>query len=335
MSKKKNKTLALIEKYTVDGELTVSKTDIARELVTMSIYDTIGDARFAVRYYTGSTGKRSVKAAQSTGRKIEKSTVKQGLKKALFNSWAQKKKPVHVSPGKWLVMQDIHIPYQINETISAAIEYAKEINITGIVLNGDIMDCYDLSRWDKESKRPKIMEELQLVRRFLDFLVETFPGKKIYYKFGNHEERYHHYMLKNAKELSEVPEISLEALLNLKELGIEKVGREIIKMGKFNLLHGHEFQQSVNQQVNPARGLYTKIKTSGGIGHHHQISSHAETTLDGSQHIAHSFGCMCDMEPEYMPYAYLKWRQGFGIIEVFKDDSFIVHNKEVIGNKVI
>jgi len=331
----KDKTIQLIEKYTVNGQLTVSKMDIARELHAMGLLPTVEQARDKVRLYTGSKGKNSEIATKTRGMTVDKSTIKQGLKKALFNSYATKKKPVHVKAGKWLVMQDIHIPYQINEVIVTAIEYAKEVNVDGVILNGDIMDCYDLSRWDKEGKRPKIMEELQLVRRFLDFLVDTFKGKKIYYKFGNHEERYHHYMLKNAKELSEVPEISLEALLNLKELGIEKVGREIIKMGKFNLLHGHEFQQSVNQQVNPARGLYLKIKSSGGIGHHHQISSHAETTLDESKHITHSFGCMCDMEPEYMPYAYLKWRHGFGIIEVFNDDKFIVHNKEIIGNKVI
>lgn len=332
-SKQKRRVLAAISKYTVDGELTVSKMDIARELHSKGVFNTINAARNSVRYYTGALGDERRKSIPEKDHKIH--TIKQGLNKALFNSWAKKKEPVVVPPGKYLVMQDIHIPYQINEVIAIALEYAKKENVDGIILNGDIMDCYDLSRWDKETKRPSIMDELQLVRRFLDYLVAEFPGTKIWYKFGNHEERYHHYILKNARELVDVPEYSLEAMLNLKEIGIQKVGREIIKMGRFNLLHGHEFQQSVNQQVNPARGLYTKIKCSGGIGHHHQISTHSESDLTGSQHITHSFGCMCDMEPEYMPYAYLKWRHGFGIIEVFKNDNFIVHNKEVINGMVI
>jgi hypothetical protein len=79
-------------------------------------------------------------------------------------------------------------------------------------------------------------------------LRELFPVIPIYFKIGNHEERVRTYLLRNAKEFSDVDNLKFENLLSLDSFKIQMVGREIIKLGKLNVLHGHEMGESVFSQ---------------------------------------------------------------------------------------
>jgi len=293
-------------------------------------------ARATIRYYKGANGERARKAAKNSGHFEQPtiSSIQEGLKKLGIVSRSEAPEHLQLGEGKYLILSDIHIPFQNDEALASALQYGVDNGATHIILNGDILDCYDVSRFLKETKRPRISEELEMGRSFFSFLRDLFPDAPIYYKLGNHEERMRHYLLRNAREMSDIEDLSLEALLKVGEFGIRVVNREMIKLGKLTVIHGHEDQGGAFSPVNPARGLFTKAKTSAIIGHHHTTSEHAESNLHGEQTVCYSTGCLCELTPEYRPYAYTKWNLGFAFVIVESDGSFKVNNLRISNGKI-
>lgn len=245
-------------------------------------------------------------------------------------------KPVWKLPEQYknvLLMGDLHMPYHFLPAIEVAIDYGLKQNVDCIYLNGDIIDFYKVSRWTKDPKRRNIQEELDIVYSFLDGL--SGLGLPIFYKMGNHEDRWDRYLLENAPELYNMNTLKLPEVLRLGEFDIEMIGsRQRAQFGSLNVIHGHEFGQSFFNPVNPARGLFLRAKTSTIAGHNHQTSSHHENNLNGKQTACFSLGCLCDLEPEYRPYAFTKWNHGFAIVEV-DGNEFAVSNKRIVDGRVV
>lgn len=234
---------------------------------------------------------------------------------------------------KVLLMGDLHMPYHYMPAIEVCLDYALSQDVDCIYLNGDIIDFYKISRWSKDPSRRNIQEELDIVHAFLNGL--SGFGLPIYYKMGNHEDRWNRYLLDNAPELYSINAIQLDKVLKLDELDIELIeSRQRAQFGSLNVIHGHEFGQSFFNPVNPARGLFLRAKTSTIAGHNHQTSSHHENNLNGKQTACFSLGCLCDLEPEYRPYAFTKWNHGFAIVEV-DDREFAVSNKRIVHGRVV
>jgi predicted phosphodiesterase len=230
-----------------------------------------------------------------------------------------------------LVLSDIHLPYHDEEALSLAIEYGIKKKVNAIYLNGDTLDFYQASRFIKDRRLRQLAGELEMGRDFLKMLKGTF-NCPIYYKIGNHEERWEHYLMTKAPELLGIADFELKNLLRFGEYGVTEVkGKQIAYAGKLALLHGHEFGHSVFSPVNPARGLYMRAKNSSARGHHHQTSEHSEKSLNGNVVKAWSIGCLCGLSPEYFPYN--KWNHGFAYIETDGDD-YDIENLSIINGKV-
>jgi len=289
-------------------------------------------ARDFIRGLTGSRGKNSttylgVKTIQN------KSTIAEGLAK--LRAYEEiKAQPIYLTDVEILTLSDIHLQFHDLVALTAAIEYGEARQPDVVLLNGDILDCYDISRFMKEQDRPTITDEIAMGVQFLEFLRETFPKARIIYKLGNHEERMRHYILKNAPQFGNLKALEFESLLQFERLGIERVNREIIKAGKLNILHGHEMGESVFSPVNPARGYFLKAKANTLVGHYHQSSHHSEGDLNGNKVGVWSTGCLCSLTPEYRPFAYTKWKHGFAYVTVEGDGTFQVENKEIIDGRI-
>jgi len=62
---------------------------------------------------------------------------------------------------KWLVLSDPHYPFQNKPYIKAIKRFAQDLEPDAIVINGDGLDFYDLSRFNKNPKRQfKLKEEI-------------------------------------------------------------------------------------------------------------------------------------------------------------------------------
>jgi predicted phosphodiesterase len=231
-----------------------------------------------------------------------------------------------------LVLCDIHIPYHSIPALTACFDYAKGKKIDAILLNGDVIDCHTLSRFVRDPKARSFPEELDAFAEFFVILKNLF-NVPIYLKLGNHEERYNHFLWMKASELSGVQEFNLEAIIK-KRANVEVIGdKRIIRAGKLNILHGHEFSGGVFSPVNIARGLFLKAKASAMQGHNHQTSEHTESNLENHITTTWSVGCLSELHPQYMPIN--KWNHGFAIVQVADDGSFEVENKRIHDGKVL
>jgi predicted phosphodiesterase len=322
---------AYLEKYPDVPNRTLAKL-ILEENPQLTSIERLRDK---IRYFRGVKGDYHFKALKDKSFVTNKSTIKEGLEKLKVFSHNKEMVNVYLNEGRYLILSDIHIPYHDMNAVSTALEWGLNNDIDCIILNGDIMDCYPVSSFVGEVGMPSLREEIEMTKAFFSYLRELFPIIPIYYKLGNHEERVRNYLLRNAKEFSDVDNLKFENLLGLSEFKINLVNREIIKLGKLNVLHGHEMGESVFSPVNPARGMFLKAKSSTLFGHNHQVSHHSENNINGESTGVWSMGCLCTLSPDYRPFAYTKWSHGFAFVEVNSDLSFHVNNMKIIDGKII
>lgn len=238
-----------------------------------------------------------------------------------------------IVPGKrGFLMSDIHLPYQDNTALETAINKGIDFNPDFVYLNGDILDMYQSSRFIKDRRKRDLAGELEIGRNFLAMLQDTFKCP-IYYKMGNHEDRWMIYLMRVAPELLGIPEFDLAVLLRFGEYGVQKVeSRQKAMIGKLPVLHGHEFGQSVFSPVNPARGLYMRAKDSSVVGHHHRVSEHTEKDIHGDISTTWSMGCLCGLKAEYLPFN--NWSHGFATVVVDESKNYEFRNYRIIDGIV-
>lgn len=236
---------------------------------------------------------------------------------------------------KVLLLSDIHVPYHSVEALTTVFDYAKKSKPDAILLNGDTLDFHGLSKFARDPRKRHFFEELETFKQLIQVIQKNFPNAKLYFKIGNHEERYLHYLWMKAGELVGVDEFELENIIKSRANGITIIGdKRIIRAGELNIIHGHEFASGFFSPVNVARGLYLRGKTNAIQGHNHQSSSHTEPNMNGKITTTWSTGCLCELHPEYMPIN--RWNHGFAIIEL--DDNkrdFYVQNHSIVKGMIV
>jgi predicted phosphodiesterase len=236
--------------------------------------------------------------------------------------------------GTWLVIGDLQIPFHDVTTIKLAVDLAAKEKVAGVLLNGDVTDFHEISKFDRRPADPPYKEELLAARQFLNYLRYRLPKARIVYKEGNHEERLYTYLFRNCRELWDLDELSLPSLLHFAKHGIEHVGeRQVMMLGKLHVLHGHEYTFAISNPVNPARGLFLRAKGNSICSHFHQKSEHIESTIDGSQIGCWSIGCACGLKPYW--FRLNKWANGFAMVSVSGDGTFSVRNYQVLDGKIV
>lgn len=230
------------------------------------------------------------------------------------------------------IFSDIHVPYHSIDCITAALDFCKKEKPDALLLNGDTIDCHRLSRFIKDPKKRNFALELDTFKAMFDIFEKELKCK-IYFKTGNHEERYEHFLFEKAKELVGVTEFDFENIIKARARGIEIIGdKRPMQMGNLWGIHGHEYVGGISAPVNPARGLFLKAKVSTFQGHNHQTSEHTEPTLSGKMVTTWSLGCMSELHPAYMPLN--KWNHGFAIVDIDGED-FEFRNKRIFQGKIL
>lgn len=230
------------------------------------------------------------------------------------------------------IFSDIHVPYHSISCITAALDYCKKEKPDALLLNGDTIDCHRLSRFIKDPKKRNFALELDTFKELFNIFEKQLKCK-IYFKVGNHEERYEHFLYEKAGELVGIEEFTFENIIKARARGIEIIDdKRPMRIGNLWGIHGHEYVGGISAPVNPARGLNLKAKVSCFQGHNHQTSEHTEPTLGGKMVTTWSLGCMSELHPAYMPLN--KWNHGFAMVDIFGED-FEFRNKRVYNGKIL
>lgn len=292
----------------------------------------IEDARSALRYIEGKSGIRSHRESNSAFIKEESRPYNPyNLPKSEEADYSQYVIKGHKRLG---VLSDIHVPYHNIDALTTAITYLKKQNIDGLLLNGDTIDCHRLSRFIKDPKKRNFKHELDTFKALFEVLQKELKCK-IFFKLGNHEERYEHFLYEKAGELVGVEEFEFANIIKARANGIEVISdKRVIKINGLNAIHGHEYIGGISAPVNIARGLYLRGKVSALQGHNHSTSEHTETDMNGKVTTTWSVGCLCELHPQYMPLN--KWNWGCMDIDLDSNGlDYEVRNKRIYKGKIM
>jgi predicted phosphodiesterase len=277
----------------------------------------------SVRKERGATGKHNLKhSSNGTVMRLP------ALPKSMATPWL----PFDL-PSKMLgSLSDLHIPYHSKEAIQVAVKDLKKYKCDTILINGDGLDFYQISRFTKGPGRPSVKEELMMTNQFLKYLRAHFPKARSVWKMGPHEERWDAFMMQRAPEVFDLTEDTWQKCAGFEKHGVELVkdGR-IIMVGKLPVLHGHELPKGITNPVNPARGAFLRTLDCVLIGHHHRTSEHTERTMLGRTISTKSQGCLCDLSPEYARIN--RWDHGYAIVEVSKSGDYHCMLRKIINGK--
>lgn len=323
---KKEKSSDIVKSYLADHPDTASRT-IAAYLLNRYPNEWVSENACLnmIRYYRGATGKknRKTRTGQETFVQIP--------------SADRKRKPAIklTTPGRWLVVSDLHVPYHDAKAVTAAFQYGISQGCQHLLVNGDALDAYQQSCWVKDpSKRNTDSEILKLKELFAE-VAPHFSGEKVY-KIGNHEERIEHYLFMNAPKMIGMSKWDLcEELQKHLEIPDWKMiaGKQLYTLGKLNAYHGHELPKGLTNPVSVGRGVWLRTKQSGFTSHWHSTSNHVETNGSKTKTwVCFSLGCLCDLHPDYAPIN--GWNQGFCIIDIDASGNFQEHNHRIVNGEI-
>ena len=232
------------------------------------------------------------------------------------------------------ILSDIHLPYHNMTALTTSIQYLKKQKVDAVLLNGDTIDCHHLSRFEKDPHARSFADEIKALNQLFDVL-EKRLSCQIYFKIGNHELRYEHFLKQKAKELEGIEDFEFSNLIKANQRGVKIIqSNQYMKLNKLRGIHGHEFKGGISAPVNIARGLYLRGKVSAFQGHNHATSEHTEPNLDGDITTTWSIGCLCELHPDYMTLN--KWNHGFAYVELDQNGrDYRFHNKRIQGGQVL
>ena len=238
-----------------------------------------------------------------------------------------------VNHERMLVLSDIHFPYHDAYAVMQSLREGRKREVDSILLNGDILDFYQLSKFAKDHRKPSIRAELDIFRYFIDQLKQRFPDATIYYKEGNHEMRLIRWIQQNAQMFDGM--FDLSQIIQWNDHGIKYLSDNIgVKFGKLNIIHGHEIRAGMGV-VNIARTYFMKAQANLLFGHWHQNQEYITRTMDGHIQGAWAQGCLCKLDAEYT-FGINQWVHGFSIVDrVNEEGDFRVKLYKIINGEIV
>lgn len=224
---------------------------------------------------------------------------------------------LNVDKANIVVLSDIHIPFQDNKAVRCALDFIRGEQPDIIVLNGDVLDMFMLSRFTKgEGRNP--MEEITMCREFLGEL-RKYSNADIYYVIGNHETRLEHYVLNKAPELASLIE-DVFSIIKVSDFNIRGCASLTVN-NTFVFKHGTLLGNKAGlSAIKEMENSYM----SGCTGHTHRLCKYIARKA-GRKFVWLESGCLCDLNPEYVVQP--NWQQGFVTISI--KDGKVKHTRAI------
>jgi len=228
------------------------------------------------------------------------------------------------------IMSDIHVPFHSMIALTCAIKHLRDEQIDCLILNGDIMDFYAISRHENEKDLRDFAKEIEMGRNFLQKIRDLFPLIPIYYKMGNHENRWQRYLNEQAEEFAQLHEMQFEQFFRLDKLAMTFVPDwQGIEVGNLLVAHGHELMAG---GMNPSQSTFNKTFCNTLIGHVHRTTNTIKKTGFKEYIHTHSTGCLTQLSPKYYPFA--QHNHGFAMVHIengiTKVDNFVIKDGKIV-----
>lgn len=227
---------------------------------------------------------------------------------------------------RFVVISDIHYPYEDKKAIKAMLEFIKLHKVQTVLLNGDILDMYDVSSFDKSPDRiNSLQSELNKAKALFKELRKILPEARIVFIKGNHCKRLERYLMKHP-ELFSLDALKLPNLLGLDKYNIEYIDKHY-SFGPLKITHGSVVRKF---SCYTAKAELERNDCSGISSHTHRLGAYYYKTP--SRYLSwYESGCLCDINPEYVDNP--NWCQGFLYGYVTKT-SFSVTPIPIVDGKI-
>lgn len=224
----------------------------------------------------------------------------------------------------------MHIPYHDKKSIELVLKFLKSYQPEYVLLGGDMIDFYSLSKFNKDPRRAlDIQKDIDKLCEFFKQLRNAVPKAIIMYFKGNHEARLRKYKWSKAPELAYLRCLTPEKLFRLEEFDIKWVEKRW-KHGKVWFMHGDKLSKHSGDTARKNRDEYG---TNCIVGHSHRTGKSNLTNLGGNFGGWES-GCLCKLDPEYME-GIANWQHGLSIVTDYRGKIFYVNNIDIVKNSFI
>jgi predicted phosphodiesterase len=227
----------------------------------------------------------------------------------------------------FVILNDTQIPFHDRQVLNRLVlPFIRDLKPDGVILNGDIVDCYSISTFDKNpTTQARLSEEITYAEKLMEAL-ERFPTK--IWIGGNHEDRLRRLVWKNPYLLGSVDAKTRDKLvqaLDFPEMfGLGKHGFQWKPYGDYHMLgkllvtHGSMVR---THSGDTGRAHLNKYGSSVLIGHTHRGGTTYKTDVHGI-HAAYENFCLCSLKPEYAQHP--NWQHGFSVVHVAPSGAFSV-----------
>lgn len=232
---------------------------------------------------------------------------------------------------KYIVLPDVQAPYGDSLTLLAVLEYILDNRWDGMIILGDFLDYYCVSRFNEgkpgmlEGKTilAELREGEKLLGQLVDAVRKNNPDCEIFYLEGNHEARAYQFtaMFPHLYGL-----IEPENVLGFTEKRIKYIKSwsesETLNIGKAYFAHGRY------TNVHHAKKMVEAYEENIFYGHTHDCNSYNKTSIGtGKTKVGQSMGCLCayPKDADYTKGAAKNWQQAIATF-YFLDDGHFNYN---------
>jgi predicted phosphodiesterase len=211
---------------------------------------------------------------------------------------------------KVLFIPDIHAPFQDDRALNILYQFIKWFKPSTIIILGDILDCYAISRFTKDPNGAlKFQQELDEAQNILGQIRKSAPKADIRLIKGNHEARIQKFLWSNAKELANLHALEIENLLGLKNFNIKWIKEGMTNIFQLVVKHGSVVRKYSGYT---AKAEFERNGCSGVSAHTHRQCIYRHSN-NGGDYIWMETGHLADPNQEYLEGEKPNWQQGFGV----------------------
>ena len=298
-------------------------------------FELVENARTAIKYYRGSGGADTKRLSEKykTTDNVKRNSNPFGVPATWTKEKSIYKLPIGLKKSGFIA--DLQAPFHDPKAIDLCFDYLVKESIDSLIINGDLVDFYGISSFEKDPRQRKFKDEYDNIILMLMYIKQTFPNIPIYYNLdANHEHRYERYMRLKAPEFLGIDDaFEIEDLLLLDKIGIKYIkNADHILFGKLPIIHG-DTVFSRGSGVSPARMLWMRTKVNMIASHVHRTSEYTDKNFHGEMSTCWTVGHLMHPNVDYCKHVDA-YNQGFAILRKETNGDFEVENKRIYKGKI-
>lgn len=229
-------------------------------------------------------------------------------------------------------LSDFHVPYQDVTAVESALRLLKKIKPHRVVLNGDINDFFQLSRFNTEQERmDHLQEEIDGGNALRAAVRKACPDADLVENDGNHDTRIKSYVAIHARALTSLRALEPTNLFGWKELGITNFPGAGFRLRRnFLVKHGTLVRGEAGAT---AKAELAHAGVSGISGHTHRLATYRKVGYQQQQWTEQ--GCLCRLDPAYV-VGVPNWSHAVVLGQFStRSDTFLVEEVQAVDSRFI